>query len=239
MPLPVIIILLSLAVYFSLKHKHSKSVVCVTVSLLGLVLVSFPHLPNALLKPLERQTPQFDMSQPVEFIVVLGCRHINDPAVPITSQVSPCSLIRAVEALRIFQFNPNAKIVTSGNVGKEAFSNAYMTRQLLLSLGVPEEQVIQVELSKDTAEEAQNLRPTLSNKPFALVTSATHMQRAKHLFEQQNLAAIPAPTEHLARESGRSGLADFVPDGKNIYHFERWWYEWMSSSWVWIQEWFN
>ncbi|GAA0857471.1 hypothetical protein GCM10009114_23410 [Aliiglaciecola litoralis] len=144
-----------------------------------------------------------------------------------------------MEALRILQFNPQAKIVTSGNVGREAFSNAYMTKQLLIALGVSENRIIQVEKSKDTAEEAQNLRQTLDRKPFALVTSATHMKRAVTLFKQQGLEPTPAPTEHLVRESDYPNMGYYVLNAKSIYHFERWWYEWMGNTWVWFKHLFD
>ncbi|MDO6693476.1 ElyC/SanA/YdcF family protein [Aliiglaciecola sp. 3_MG-2023] len=238
MPLPVILICLITALICLWRKKYARANLFMIVGIVSFILVSFAPVPNTLLHSLERQYPQYDLSKKVNFIVVLGCSHINDRAVPITSQLSPCSLIRATEAIRILQYNPRAKILTSGNVGKQTFSNAYMNAQFLIAMGIPESRIIEVPLSKDTEEEAANLRDTLQNNQFALVTSASHMKRAMHLFQQQGLIPIAAPTEHLVRDSEDGDSGYLLPNSKNIYKFERWWYEWMGNTWVKIKSWF-
>lgn len=236
--MPIIIFFLLAACFFIWRKKYRKANIFLSVGVVGLLAVSFAPLPSNLLYSLERQHPQFDLSQKVKYIVVLGCSHVNDRAVPVTSQLSPCSLIRATEAIRILQYNPQASIITSGNVGRQTFSNAYMNAQFLIAMGIPKHRIIEVSLSQDTEEEAENLRATIADQPFALVTSASHMKRAVLLFEQQKLNPIPAPTEHLIRDSDDEGSGYFLPSSKNIYHFERWWYEWMGNTWVKIKSWF-
>ncbi|MBU2876146.1 MULTISPECIES: envelope biogenesis factor ElyC [Aliiglaciecola] len=238
MPLPIILLLLLIAIFYIWRKKYAKANVFLSAGVIGFILVSFAPLPNTLLHSLERQYPQYDLANKVEYIVVLGCGHVNDRAVPITSQLSPCSLIRATEAIRILQYNPQAKIVTSGNVGRQTFSNAYMNAQFLIAMGVPSNRIIEVSLSKDTEEEAANLRATLNNKAFALVTSASHMKRAVNLFEQQGLKPIAAPTEHLVRDSEDGDSGYLLPNAQNVYKFERWWYEWMGNTWVKVKSWF-
>ncbi|MFA3790434.1 envelope biogenesis factor ElyC [Aliiglaciecola sp. SL4] len=238
MPLPMILICLFIAMICLWRKKYGRAKLFLSVGLLAFILVSFAPIPNTLLHSLERQYPQYDLSKKVNYIVVLGCAHVNDRAVPITSQLSPCSLIRATEAIRILQHNPSAKILTSGNVGRQTFSNAYMTAQFIIAMGVPANRVIEVPLSKDTEEEAANLKTTLQNRKFALVTSATHMKRAVYLFQQQGLTPIPAPTEHIVRDSEDGNTGYLIPTSKNIYKFERWWYEWMGNTWVKIKSWF-
>lgn len=239
MPLPLIFVLLLVGLVLMIKNRKRQSIFCIASSLFILALVSYGPLPNSLLKPLERQYSQFDLARKVDHIVVLGCHHINDHAVPITSQVSPCSVIRSIEAMRILQFNPTAKIITSGNIGGQAYSNAYMNKQLLVSLGVNGNQIIDVERSRDTHEEAQNLAQIVKDKPFALVTSASHMKRAVFLFQNQNLQPIPAPTEHLVRDSNVTSLGSYLPSSNNIKRSERWWYEWMGNTWVKFNAWLN
>lgn len=239
MPLPLIMVTLVLSIFFMLRDQKRRSLLFASIATLSLVLVSYAPLPNALLKPLERQYSQFDLANKVNYIVVLGCQHVNDSAIPITAQVSPCSVIRSIEAMRILQFNPNAKIITSGNVGRQPYSNAYMNKQLLISLGVQSSRIIEVERSRDTQEEAQNLAKLVMAQPFALVTSASHMKRAMFLFKRQNLAPFPAPTEHLIRDSDSVGLGQYFPNSRNIKHSERWWYEWMGNTWVKFNAWLN
>ncbi len=198
-------------------------------------------LPNALLRPLEMSYGQFDLSQPVDFIVILGCGHTNDGALPITAQLKPCSTVRIMEAFRIGQYNPNAKYITSGNTLREPFSNAEMNSQLLTTMGVPESQIITLSISKDTEDEALNIAPLIGQKQFALVTSASHMARAMKLFEARKLSPIAAPTEHLVRLSGAPNhvILSNVPNSKNVQKTERYWYETLGHTWLWIKSLFK
>lgn len=235
MPLPIILLLLCLAMFYLVRERKRAGFVSVLLAALLLVVTGLPSLPNGLLRNLETYYPQYDMAKHTDTIVVLGCGHVNDGALPITSQLASCSLIRASEAIRIYQQNPRAKIITSGNVGREPFSNAYMTKQFLLEMGIPANDILAVELSRDTEEEAQNLARYLTNKSFALVTSASHMQRAITLFKQQGLSPLPAPTDHLVKESAYDTSGTFQLQAKNIGKFERWWYEMMGQAWQWFK----
>ena len=48
------------------------------------------------------------------------------------------------------------------------------------------------------AQEAIAAKKLIGNKPFILVTSASHMKRALKFFKNEGLDPIPAPTNHLA-----------------------------------------
>ncbi|WJG07869.1 ElyC/SanA/YdcF family protein [Aliiglaciecola sp. LCG003] len=239
MPMPFILLLLLLGMYFLLRNKQTKALVFLGSASCLLFVISFSPVPNALLYDLEREYPQFDVSNKVDVIVVLGCNHVNDRALPITSQMSRCSVVRATEAMRILQFNPNASIITSGNLGNEPFSNAYMNKEFLVAMGVPANKIFEVEKSRDTEDEAANLATRLTHKKFALVTAATHMKRSMYLFQHQNLNPIPAPTDHLVRESDVPGLGYYFPQARNIIHTERWWYEKMGNMWISLKSWFD
>ena len=73
-----------------------------------------------------------------------------------------------------------------------------MQKKLAISLGVDKEDIILYLGTKDTQEEAQAGKKLLGDKPFILVTSASHMTRAVNFFRNEGLAPIPAPTNHLA-----------------------------------------
>jgi len=235
MPVPLVIIILMLGLFLLYRKRGRSGSFTVLLATLLLVVFSFPMLPNALLRPLELTYPQFDMSTSVTKIVVLGCRHVNDRQLPITSQLAPCSVVRATEAIRIYQRNPNAIIITSGSVGNEPFSNAYMTKQLIIAMGVPAVNIIEVEKSRDTEEEAMNLAKLVKREKFALVTSASHMKRAMTLFTTQNLYPVAAPTMHFAKQSDSDVLAPIYPSADNLDKLERWWYEAMGNAWVWFK----
>ncbi len=239
MPLPLCAILLLIALIAMMNKRSRIATIAGSFSLLIFLISSTPFFPDYALKKIESKYPQYDLSVAVDHIVVLGCAHTNIASLPITSQLYPCSLIRATEALRLFKFNPDATIIVSGAAFAQEFSNAEMNKQLLISLGVPGERIIISTDSRDTEEEAQNLSEMLSDQTFALVTSASHMPRSMRLFKQYGLNPIAAPTEHLVRYNGTRPVVNFLPNSKNIHKAERWWYETLGQSWLTIKSWFK
>ncbi|MCC2615516.1 YdcF family protein [Aestuariibacter halophilus] len=211
---------------------------CIGGTLL-LLIVATPFVAEPMLGDLEHQYPQYDISKPASTIVILGCGHTNDGTLPITAQLKPCSTIRAVEALRIWQHNPTAKLITSGAAIKQPFSNAFMTRELLIALGIPEHHIEMMESPRDTEEEAQALASLLPDgQPFVLVTSASHMARSVTLMQRYGLTPMPAPTEHLIRQGIDSDWQSSLPSANHIKHFERWWYETLGNAWIQLKTWF-
>lgn len=232
MPLPLCFLLFILGVIAFYRGRKATAISLSSVSLITLLLLSTPMLPDYLLANIEHQYKQFDLSRKVENIVILGCGHVNDAKLPISAQLYPCSTVRLVEALRIFAKNPDSTIITSGNTLREPYSNAEMNKRLLIALGVDEKNIISVDQSLDTEEESINLRALLKGQHFALVTSASHMPRAMNLFEQQGLMPIAAPTENLVRSSDNSPWWYLLPNSQNLQKSERWWYETLGRTWL-------
>jgi uncharacterized SAM-binding protein YcdF (DUF218 family) len=238
MPLPLCLMLFLMAAlaYCTARKRLAKGLTFFSLSVL--LLLSTPYLPDYLLGKLEHQYRQFDLSQKVQRIVILGCGHVNDPRLAISAQLYPCSSVRIIEAMRLLASNPDSIIITSGNTQRETYSNAEMNKRLLIAMGVDENKIISVEQSLDTEDEAQNLRAYLVGKKFALVTSASHMLRAVRLFENQNLQPIAAPTENLVRTSDDTSWLHFLPSSKNLHKSERWWYETLGNWWLNIKAYF-
>ena len=75
-----------------------------------------------------------------------------------------------------------------------------MNADFAKALGVKEENLLINPLPKDTKEEALFTKTIVGEKPFVLVTSATHMPRAMMLFKSLGLNPIPAPTDFYTKE---------------------------------------
>ena len=220
MPLPLATFAILVAVLAAMLNKKTLAKVGVGLSLVIFLLSSTPFFPDYMLRKIESQYPQWDMSNKINFIVILGCAHTNYGPLPITSQLHSCSMIRLIEALRIYQQNPQAIIITSGAKFGDVFSNAHMQKNMLVELGVPEQQIIAVEGSRDTEDEANNLSSYLADTTFALVTSASHMPRAMRLFEGNSLQPIAAPTDHKVRSKDSTAIRHYFPHSKNIQKTE-------------------
>lgn len=239
MPLPVISALILLSFFALWRKKNTKSLVYIALAGSLTLLTGTPIIADRLLGSLEQKYKQFDMSENVDYIVVLGCGHTNDPRMPITSQLKHCSLARVIEGLRIHQQKPNSIFLTSGSAFSEPFSNAAMGADLLIAMGIDPTIIQQLEAPRDTEDEAIAAKPILSGKRFALVTSASHMQRAIGLFEAQGLHPIAAPTQHLVQHGGGRDLHYYLPHSRHMQKFERWWYEFLGQQWLTIKSTFT
>jgi uncharacterized SAM-binding protein YcdF (DUF218 family) len=198
-----------------------------------LMLFSWQPFANSMLYPLEHQYSSFDLSQPVDAIVVLGnCHHVNDQ-IPAMAQLCGTGLYRLMEGYRIWQANPEAELLLSGYAGDESKPYAEVAGEIALSLGVPKEKIRLFPTAQDTQQEAEQTAPFLNGKTFALVTSASHMQRSMNWFEQQKvgelyLQPIPAPA-HFGAPEKRS---NWKIETSALLKTERAWYEFLGKAWA-------
>ena len=104
-----------------------------------------------------------------------------------------------------------------------------MQEKLALALGVKKEKLHIEPTPRDTQEEAIAAKKYIGNKPFILVTSASHMQRALAFFKHEELAPIPAPTNHLAQIKYPHYFSFF--DQNAIHKTHLYWYEYIGLLW--------
>src|SRR5690606_12821560 len=74
-------------------------------------------------------------------------------------------------------------------------------KELLMALGVAEEDIVLEGRARNTYENAIYVREIAEEQGFneiLLVMSALHMPRSLAIFEKQNFAVIPAPVDFLA-----------------------------------------
>lgn len=151
-----------------------------------------------LLGSLEYRIPPATIPEPGEVypIAVLTGYAERDPDHPLSSQVNSSSAFRLLEALRLFQASPGSTVIVSGTGDV-----ARIMRDVLVSGGIPAEQVRVDADSVSTFESARHLALLLGNKPFLLVTSAGHMPRAMGVFRKAGMAPLPMPTHYLTKRN--------------------------------------
>ena len=71
---------------------------------------------------------------------------------------------------------------------------------MAISLGVKQEDIIRLDTTKDTKDEAIETKRVVGDEALILVTSASHMKRSVLLFQKEGLNVIASPTNHLAYE---------------------------------------
>jgi uncharacterized SAM-binding protein YcdF (DUF218 family) len=130
-------------------------------------------------------------------IIMLG-GGINAYAPDLTGTGTPgrSTLERMVTAARLHRLVKAPIIISGGSVHGDNPSVARLTRRFLVDLGIPDDQIILEDQSRDTYENALFSKQLCMKSGFSeplLVTSAYHMQRSMLSFERVGLKVTPFP----------------------------------------------
>jgi len=184
-------------------------------------VLSTPICSNSLEAFLSRgYTNQINASdvEGIKGIVILGggstTIHLDDQSVNI---LSSASLFRVWEGARLYNILNDPLVIVSGGINERAWMMAPESVPMfdaLIKSNIPEERILLESSSRNTYEQALNLRPLVEAhnlQRFILVTSPIHMRRAMATFKAQGLNPVPsASTQH-----GEGFLVDrawFLPD---------------------------
>ncbi len=200
MPIPLGMALILIALFFLVRNKKRKAIGILTAAFVWFSLLSYTPFANYMLYQFESAYPPLlQAPREVRYIYVLGGGHKSDNALPITSQVYDDAIIRLNEAIRLYhQLDEKATIIVSGYSGFYSdIPHANMQQKLAVALGINPENITLRPKPMDTQEEAKAAKELLRDKPFILVTSAFHMDRAMRWFRQEGLNPVPAPAHHF------------------------------------------
>lgn len=232
MPFPIAMFLLLLGLFFLFRNKIFKAKLFLALGFAWITLISYSPLANYLLYAHEAKIATLHIApKDIEYIYVLGAGHHTDERQPITSQVTPTSSIRFSEALRLYyQLDKYPTLIFSGYGGfHNRDSHAFMQKKLALALGVKEDKIHIEPKPRDTQEEAKVAKKLIGDKPFILVTSASHIQRALKFFKNEGLDPIPAPTNHLAEIAYPNYLGFYSV--QSMDKMRRLWHEMLGQLW--------
>lgn len=230
MPLPGLLLIgfIGLFILWFSKRKGFASFL-LTLSLVGIFLLSFQPITTPLLKSTERMYPSFIAPDvPVEYVLVLGNGHVVDDEISPISELSRAAVMRLTEGIHIYRMYPGAKLILSGYSGGTTVSHARMMARVALSLGVNKSDILLLENARDTHEEAIQTLNSVGNSNLVLVTSASHMPRAMEEFHNLGLKPTPAPTNYLAHSEIKQPWEKYAPKAKYLEQSERFWYEQMG-----------
>ncbi len=111
---------------------------------------------------------------------------------------------RLDEAWRLYRMNPKPVIVSGGHVNPftPAQNENEIARSYLIAWGIPKENILGEDRSRDTFESAVEVGELLQRKGwkrYLLVTSAMHMPRSMLAFAAKAPEPIPAPGDFSLR----------------------------------------
>lgn len=233
LPLPLLLSVMAIAIlllWFSRWQKTGK--IILSVAFACLALLSLQPVADALLARTENHYPVWRNQHKVDYIVVLGGGYTWNPAWAVSANMVSNSLPRLTEGVRIWRENPAARLIFTGAAAQNnPVSSAEVTARVAQSLGVPRSAIIILDKPRDTAQEAREVANVVGDKPFVLVTSASHLPRAMIFFQQQGLHPFPAPANQLAITSPLNLWERVIPSPNWLMHSDRAIYEGLGRIW--------
>ena len=198
-PLGLILLLFVIGLYFLYKSSNVKAKFFLSLSLFLLLFFSYPPVGNFLIQQLESQYTKYSYKDTnIEFIHVLCSGHHENNLWPLSSQIGNTSLKRTLEVVTIYKKlnRSDIKLIFTGYAGpNNKIPNAKMNARIAQIVGINNYNIIIDGKPKDTKEESIFTKSIVNNRPFILVTSASHMPRAIKLFKDSGLNPIAAPTD--------------------------------------------
>jgi len=210
-------------------NKQKKAKIFLGVSFALFLILGYPPLANALLSNIENKYQKYEYIHQVKYIHVLGSGHNDDFSQPLSSMIGEGGLKRILEGIIIHNKIKDSKIIFTGFAATASVTTADMNARLSLALGIDKDEMLIDGGPKDTQEEALFMKSIVGDKPFILVTSASHMPRAMILFEGLGLNPVPAPTDfHKSKFNGYFVLPSFNAFSKSNSAM----YEYIGTLWV-------
>jgi len=198
---------------------------------------SFPSVTNSIVLRLESQFPVLQqVPEDTGLILVLGHGHIISEGKPVNSLLSPTALARLTEGVRLWKKKyaetPEIKLALSGAPAVSgSASHAQMMSRMALLLGVPENNIVRFETTRDTEHEISNavgwlVSNNMKDRRLVVVSTAMHLPRASLLLAQYDISYAMAPTEFTVSESGWR-----APNVYSLLSLDRAIHEWVGMAW--------
>ena len=209
-------------------------------STLLLAILALPVTKSALEVSLRKEVAEKAAFSPAYIFVLGGGYQLGpDPSEDLLFLESQRRVLRGVVVWKSF---PTARLVFSGASGGEGRSNGHhaaLMRDIAISGGVPEAQIVMETRSINTRMhpiEALRIPGVSASTPIGVVTSAWHMRRAQHEFCRhfQHVALFPVPVAVSPMQ-----WQDFVPDAHALDNNTTLLREWAGLFWYAIAHYFE
>ena len=211
------------------KYKHQNRFLY--AALIWMLVTGTRWVPDLMVNGLEKKYDAFtkddEGGQDSVYIHVLGGGGNNDLDIPEQERLSQASLARMSEGIRIHRMIPNSKLIFSGYSSTKTVTQAALTKEAAIAMGMANEDIVILETPTTTEEEAMAYKAAFghSDAKLILVTSDAHMPRAMYLFRKHGLDPVAAPADHiLKRHFGKSDVSMFEGvSATSIMSGNYWW----------------
>jgi uncharacterized SAM-binding protein YcdF (DUF218 family) len=217
-------------VFFIMGKRVSKR--AVLLSYFTLWIIGTPLAGHLLLEPIESKANDnlFSFRQhSADAIVVMGCGHVESNILPLSSRYQTCSMRRVVHSV-IIQKRSGLPVYFSGGIlPNRNISEGTNNVRLARNLGMKSDKAHSFGNATDSASEAQGFKGKFKGKNIVLITSASHMYRAKKYFEDQGIGIYSSPTDHLVIYNVSAGnVRSYLPSWSGYQKSARAIYEYLA-----------
>ncbi|MDP5339421.1 MAG: YdcF family protein, partial [Nodularia sp. (in: cyanobacteria)] len=230
---PLGLVSISLIVALVTLWKRPRiAAIAISLALSLLLVCSNAWVAKSLVRSLEWQHLPSNPVPNAEAIVVLGgatkSAYPPRPTVDLSEAGD-----RVIYAAQLYRQKKAPIIILSGGRidwrGGGKPESADMA-DVLTSLGIPSEVIIQEPESLNTYQNAVNVKKILQSRGIGkvlLVTSAMHTPRSLKIFQRQGIDVIPAPTDFLVSQgelqelssTPKAAILNLLPDTSNLQQF--------------------
>lgn len=209
-PVNLLLILLCAGTAFLFTRFVRFGRALVSVAALGFLVAGVLPTGTILMRQLEDRFPRPPaIAQAPAGIIVLG----GGVDEVVTAMRGPLALTaagdRMTEAAMLARRFPQAKLVFTGGSASllgSSLREAHVAQRLFIGLGLPPEQLVFEQESRNTYENAMLTRDLVKPQPgqrWLLVTSAAHMPRAAGIFRKAGFQVTPYPVDYRTPGSSR------------------------------------
>lgn len=211
-PLNSLIIILLSALFFK---NNTKRKIGIAVGIITLYLQSTPYVAYHLNMMISPPPMKSSVLSNVNAIVVLGGgTNTNATEYEMSAVPNVDTFSRVRYAAYLAHKDPTLPVFTSGGAIDSKSSEASLMRDTLKNEFKVTNKILLEPDSRTTSENAKYTSKILLEyhiSKIALVTSASHMRRAKALFEQNGIDVVPAPTSYYYLGYYKLKILWFVP----------------------------
>lgn len=219
MPLGASLLIATLAIVLFLLRKMKSALSLSILHVFLLSLCSMPVVSDYLIAKWERRFAPITVSASVsaDAAIVLGGTLVG-PVAPSVEENLGEGVDRVLRASRLYKSGKVERIIVSGgNLPwlRVPVPEAEVMKKLLIEWGVPADAILVEGKSRNTRENAVNVKKMLVDQhveSVLLVNSALHMPRAMRVFRRVGVKAIPSPTDYKVVDRGQREIMDYLPD---------------------------
>jgi uncharacterized SAM-binding protein YcdF (DUF218 family) len=230
-PASVIVLILVGLVAVNRRRLLGKTLIFLGVALL--YLLSLGQVADLIIKPLEKPYPPLKEDRiSADAVVVLGGGSVDLEwlgAGPVPNAETLSRLVTGVTLAKKLRI-PLVLSMGNGEPFTTKVNDADTMAKAAYEMGVPRNQMIVENTSRDTLENAREVRKLIKGNRIILSTSAYHMIRARAMFAKRGFSVIPAPSYYLAQTRKLTPVS-FIPRAADLHRSATGIAEWMSLVW--------